>query len=74
MDTTTEITKVTCRWDDQAGVTPGWYCESYKGDEMADDSQKVWFPVDVEDYSQGQRSELRTALKEAFPGADITFN
>jgi hypothetical protein len=67
----TEITKVTFRWDDQAGVEPGWYCESWDGDKMVDDSQKVWFPVPVDDFRHGQADELAAALRDAFPGAEI---
>ncbi len=71
MTDTTEITRVTYRWDDQAGVEPGWYCESYAGDERVDDSQKVWFPVAVEDYGRDEADGLTAALAEAFPGAEI---
>jgi hypothetical protein len=69
--TTTQITRVTCRWDDQPGVEPGWYCESWAGRDMMDDSQKVWFPVAVDDYGDDQADELRAALAAAFPGAEI---
>lgn len=71
MTTQNEITKVTVRWDDQAGVEPGWYCESWEGDKMIDDSQKVWFPVQVDSFGQDERSDLIVALKEAFPAAKI---
>lgn len=66
------ITRVTYRWDDQPGVSPGWYCESWSSDgTMQDDSQKIWFPVTVDDYTQAQEAGLREALREAFPAADI---
>ena len=68
---TATITRVTYRWDDQPGVTPGWYCESWAGDEMIDDSQKIWFPVDAEDFAQGQAGDLEAALRNAFPSAEI---
>lgn len=71
MTTQNEITKVTVRWDDQAGVEPGWYCESWAGETMIDDSQKVWFPVQVDSFGQDERSDLIVALKEAFPAAKI---
>ena len=70
---TQTITRVTCRWDDQPGVEPGWYCESWNGDTMIDDSQKVWFPVSVDDYGRDQTGELTAALVEVFPGAEIVM-
>lgn len=70
---TTTITRVTCRWDDQPGVNPGWYCESHDADGRVDDSQKVWFPVSVDDYGHDEADDLRAALAEAFPAAEITF-
>ena len=69
---TTDITKITCRWDDQPGVEPGWYCESYDDEgELRDDSQKVWFGVQVDEYTEDDRSGLIAALKEAYPNAEI---
>jgi hypothetical protein len=66
-----EITHVTVRWDDQAGVEPGWYCESFVGRELIDDSQKIWFPVQVDNYSRDEFSGLKQALQEEFPNAEI---
>lgn len=71
MTTAAEITRVTYRWDDQPGVEPGWYCESWDGDTMIDDSQKVWFPVPVDDFSADDRAGLVAALREAFPAAKV---
>ena len=67
------ITRVTVRWDDQAGVEPGWYCESWSGRDMIDDSQKIWFPVVVDSFDHDEAEELEAALTEAFPGAEIAF-
>lgn len=69
--TETDITRVTYRWDDHPGSTPGWYCQSYEGDEFRDDSQKVWFPVSVDTYGEDERAELVAELKEAFPSAEV---
>jgi uncharacterized protein (TIGR02996 family) len=74
MKTTETITRVTCRWDDQPGVEPAWYCESWAADRMVDDSQKVWFPVAVDDYGRGDADDLSAALAEAFPGAEIVID
>lgn len=69
---TNDITRVTYRWDDQAGVEPGWYAMSYDADgRERDDSQKVWFPVSVDLYERDEAGLLEAALQEAFPGADI---
>lgn len=73
MSNTTEITRVTIRWDDQPGVEAGWYCQSFEGDSFRDDSQKVWFPVTVDDYGRDEASDLEAALREAFPHAEIEF-
>lgn len=64
-----EITRVTYRWDAQKGVEPGWYVQAWAGERWADDSQKVSFPVDVDEIESER--ELRGALAEAFPGAEI---
>ena len=67
---TQTVTRVIYRWDDQPGVEPGWYCESYDTDgEMIDDSQKVWWPIDVDNYETAE--ELEQALAAAFPGAEV---
>ena len=65
------VTKVSYRWDDQFGVEPGWFVETWDGCEFADDSQKVWFPVAVDQFDRDQEQDLVAALREAFPGADI---
>lgn len=70
---TTTVTRVTYRWDDQPGVEAGWYAESWAGREMLDDSQKVWFPVAVDGYDRDEAAELAEALAEAFPGAEIEY-
>jgi hypothetical protein len=66
-----DITRVTYRWDDQPGVEPGWYCQSFAGDDFRDDSQKVWFSVTVDEYARGDEHSLIAALEEAFPAARI---
>lgn len=71
---TTTITRVRCRWDNRPGAEPGWYAETFDGEgNFADDSQKVWFPVQVDEFGQDQEAELIEALSEAFPGANITI-
>lgn len=69
--TTETITRVSCRWDDQFGVEPGWYAEAWAGESWACDSQKLWFPVAVADYGRDQATELEAALAEAFADAEI---
>lgn len=70
MNTTREATLIKYRWDAQAGVEPGWYCESYnEAGEMIDDSQKVWWPIDVDQYET--EPELVAALHRAFPDAAV---
>jgi hypothetical protein len=71
MKTTTDITRVTYRWDDQPGVEAGWYAEAWDGDRMVYDSQKVWFPVVVDGFGHGEADDLEAALQEVFPAAEI---
>lgn len=71
MATATRITRVTYRWDDQYGVEPGWYCVAWDGDTSLYDSQKVWFPVEVDEFGRHLLPALRKALATAFPGATI---
>lgn len=70
-NTDIDVTRVTYRWDDQPGVEEGWYCQSFTGGKFMGDSQKVWFPVDVNDYDEDEEDELVEALQEAYPGAEI---
>lgn len=67
-----DVSRVRYWWDDRQGVEAGWYCETYDADgDLRDDSQKVWFPVSVDEFAHNQADELEAALKEAFPGAEL---
>lgn len=66
-----KVTRVTVGWDDQPGVEPGWYCQSWEGEELDGDSMKAFFPVSVDDFGQDQYTELARALRESFPNAEI---
>lgn len=62
-------------WDNQAGVEPGWYCEVLRRDSEGDlrhedDSMKVGFSVDLDEFTRDQEDEVRAALLEEFPGAE----
>jgi len=70
-NTDTDVTRVTYRWDDRPGVEAGWYCQSFEGAKFMDDSQKVWFLVDVDDYDEDEEDALVEALQEAYPSAEI---
>jgi hypothetical protein len=37
----------------------------------SEDSMKVWFPVDVNEFSQRAEAKLRKALERAFPNAIV---
>lgn len=60
-------------WDDQPGVDPGWYVEVRKNGKYFDDSMKVWFGIDVDDYKRSQKEDLAVALLEKYPGAKVTY-
>jgi hypothetical protein len=64
--------RVTYRWDDQIGGTPGWYCQRLDDSgNVLDDSQKIWWPVDVDYYDEGAEPDLVAALCGAFPDAIV---
>lgn len=73
MGTATKIDLVRYRWDAPVGVEPGWYAESWSAGEMVDDSQKIWFGVDVDQFAHDQWSDLEDALQAAFPNAEIVY-
>jgi hypothetical protein len=59
-------------WDDQDPGNKGWYVEAKDSEgEFLDDSMKVWFPVDVEDFSEDEETKMVEALKAEFPNAAI---
>lgn len=68
----TEIHRVTYRWDDQSGAEPGWYCQTFSGGELVDDSQKIWFPVGVDQFAEDELDDLVAALRGHFPIAEVT--
>ena len=70
-NTDTDVTRVTYKWDDRPGVEAGWYCQSFEGGKFMDDSQKVWFPIDTDNYDEDEEDELVEALQEAYPNAEI---
>lgn len=59
-------------WDAQDPQNSGWYARvlDERGRET-DDSMKVWFPVEVDEFGEDQADELDQALREAFPQAKI---
>ena len=60
-------------WDDQPGVDPGWFVEVRKNGKYHDDSMKIWFGVEIDDFNKKQKSELEEALLRAYPGARVTY-
>jgi hypothetical protein len=72
----TKIERVVVAWDKQDSSNEGWHVSTYTRDVTGnwcegDDSQKVWFPVAVDDYTQEQSAELLAALALEFDGAAI---
>lgn len=64
-------TQIQYWWDDQDPQNAGWYAREMQDGEFRDDSMKVWFPVEVDEYDQDQSEDLAAALAEAFPDAEI---
>lgn len=52
----------------------GWYGEvrNEQGD-VIDDTMKVWFLVDVDQYGRQEGYALQEALEQAYPGYQITL-
>lgn len=76
MSNSTE-TRISLGWDSQDRNNEGWHCEVQTRDEdgrwaYSDDSLKIWFPVDLDNYEVHQRAEVEAALLKAFPGAQIS--
>lgn len=71
-----QVAKIRCRWDDSCGVEPGWYCETFNiHGTMLDDSQKIWFPINVDEFNKSQKTELKNALYDAFEDViEVTFH
>lgn len=60
-------------WDTADPRNPGWFVEyvgSGSGEHVVEDSMKVWFPVDVDQFGKHQEEDLLYALRSAFP-ADL---
>jgi hypothetical protein len=66
-----KVVRVDCHWDTD-GDTEGWYCQALRADgTCVEDSMKMWFPVDVDDFNEHQGDKLARALKRAYRGAEI---
>ncbi len=49
-----------------------WYCEvSSNSGRYLNDSQKIDFPFNTEDFGRDESAELKAALREAFPSAEV---
>jgi hypothetical protein len=59
------------RWMDNHGLNPGWYVEVYEAGRIITDSQKVSFPIDVDDYEETEDEALVAALRKEYPNAEI---
>jgi hypothetical protein len=68
---TQKITTVHARWWIYGPQRRGWYAELRVGDRVVTDSQKIDFPVSVEDYDRDEADELAAALREEYPDAEI---
>ena len=59
-------------WDSQYPDNTGWYVEALDSEgQFLCDSQKIWYPVDTDDFGQDEEAELVEALKAEFPDATI---
>lgn len=64
--------RIEVRWDETDRNNPGWYVEVFDEDGMTEiDSQKIWFPIDVNKYSRNNKSRLLKDIHKAFKGYEI---
>ena len=62
---------ITAHWDTQ-GDTYGWYAIREREDgSCIDDSVKVWWPVDLDDYTEDDSAAVESALRTEWPDATI---
>lgn len=70
--TMSKIATVEYWWDNQDPSHAGWYARTrYEDGVEGDDSMKIWFPVEVDQFGEDDGDELAEALQEAFPDAEI---
>lgn len=61
-------------WAAKDPDNPGWYAVGKNAiGEVVDDSEKIWFRVDVRSFDQHGVSELYDALSDAYPDADVIY-
>lgn len=66
------VVKVVGGWDKQDPSNEGWHVEARDAlGGVVTDSQKIWFPVSVDDFTREQRPGLLAALALEFDGAEI---
>ena len=53
-------------WDTTDEENPGWYVQVIEYGEIVTDSQKITFPVDVDEFAATQVQNLRAALEDEF--------
>lgn len=67
--------KIILSWDSRVRGQAGWFAEIQTKDEngwvYSDDSMKIWFPVDLDEFTESQKDEVLAALAEEFPGAEF---
>jgi hypothetical protein len=62
----TNAHQIDLRWDN------GWYvCVFDESGDVLVDSQKIWFPVDLDEFTLDERKDVIAALSEAYPDAII---
>ena len=71
---TAKGTLIRVRWDTNDPNNEGWYAEVIENGRVTDDSMKVWFPVDLDKFGQGQARRVVSELKDEFPDAEIELD
>jgi len=73
--TRTQDMAITYRYDTTDRASPGWYAEVWTGSgddaRIVEDSMKVTFRVNMDDYAEGSSDDVRAALVAAYPGAAV---
>ena len=67
-----EFPQVKAHWDAQEGAAEGWYVQVVdENGNVVDDSEKIGFEVDADEFTRSEEKALAEALGAAFPEHEI---
>lgn len=67
-----KIAEIEYWWDTQDASNAGWYARAFDAaGDIIDDSSKVWWRVDMDEYAEDDLESLGEALRDAYPEAEV---